>query len=122
MMPSQTPGKESSGGDAESVLPDSASLGDDLHMNSKILVSFIFYLPFSKLHLIIVYLNLRFLCVLELQFPNFTFDLFCKSCECLVDLSVSEGTFSLTLFHTEIVTLLTKSLLHLNLLTKINLK
>lgn len=31
IMPSQTPGKESSGGDAESVLPDSASLGDDLH-------------------------------------------------------------------------------------------
>lgn len=31
VMPSQTPGKESSGGDAESVLPDSASLGDDLH-------------------------------------------------------------------------------------------
>lgn len=31
MMPSQTPGKESSGGDAESVIPDSASLGDDLH-------------------------------------------------------------------------------------------
>lgn len=34
MMPSQTPGKESSGGDAESVMPDSASLGDDLHLNS----------------------------------------------------------------------------------------
>uniref|UniRef100_A0A0K8W3Y0 UHRF1-binding protein 1-like n=1 Tax=Bactrocera latifrons TaxID=174628 RepID=A0A0K8W3Y0_BACLA len=34
VMPSPTPGKESSGGDAESVLPDSASLGDDLHMNS----------------------------------------------------------------------------------------
>lgn len=33
-MPSQTPGKESSGGDAESVLPDSASLGDDLHFNN----------------------------------------------------------------------------------------
>ncbi|XP_030238597.1 UHRF1-binding protein 1-like isoform X3 [Drosophila navojoa] len=33
VMPSPTPGKESSGGDAESVLPDSASLGDDLHMN-----------------------------------------------------------------------------------------
>lgn len=31
VMPSQTPGKESSGGDGESVLPDSASLGDDLH-------------------------------------------------------------------------------------------
>lgn len=30
VMPSQTPGKESSGGDGESVLPDSASLGDDL--------------------------------------------------------------------------------------------
>ncbi|ALC39333.1 CG34126 [Drosophila busckii] len=34
VMPSPTPGKESSGGDAESVLPDSASLGDDLHMHS----------------------------------------------------------------------------------------
>lgn len=33
-MPSQTPGKESSGCDAESVVPDSASLGDDLHYNS----------------------------------------------------------------------------------------
>uniref|UniRef100_A0A1A9WW98 Chorein N-terminal domain-containing protein n=1 Tax=Glossina brevipalpis TaxID=37001 RepID=A0A1A9WW98_9MUSC len=33
VMPSPTPGKESSGGDAESVLPDSASLGDDLHLN-----------------------------------------------------------------------------------------
>lgn len=31
VMPSQTPGKESSGGDGESVLPDSASLGEDLH-------------------------------------------------------------------------------------------
>ena len=32
VMPSQTPGKESSGGgDGDSVLPDSASLGDDLH-------------------------------------------------------------------------------------------
>lgn len=34
VMPSQTPGKESSAGDGESVLPDSASLGDDLLMNS----------------------------------------------------------------------------------------
>lgn len=34
MMPSQTPGKESSGGDAESVIPDSASLGDDLHISN----------------------------------------------------------------------------------------
>lgn len=34
VMPSQTPGKESSGGDAESVLPDSASVGDDLHTNN----------------------------------------------------------------------------------------
>lgn len=34
VMPSQTPGKESSGcGDAESVIPDSASLGDDLHIS-----------------------------------------------------------------------------------------
>lgn len=32
-MPSQTPGKESSGGDGESVIPDSASLGDDLQNN-----------------------------------------------------------------------------------------
>lgn len=41
VMPSPTPGKESSGGDAESVLPDSASLGDDLHMNSKDYISFV---------------------------------------------------------------------------------
>lgn len=34
VMPSQTPGKESSGGDGESVLPDSASLGDDLLLNA----------------------------------------------------------------------------------------
>lgn len=34
VMPSQTPGKESTGGDGESVMPDSASLGDDLHFNS----------------------------------------------------------------------------------------
>lgn len=34
VMPSQTPGKESSGGDGESVLPDSASLGDDLQINT----------------------------------------------------------------------------------------
>lgn len=35
VMPSQTPGKESSGcGDGESVLPDSASLGDDLHTHN----------------------------------------------------------------------------------------
>lgn len=33
VMPSQTPGKESSGGDVESVMPDSASLGDDLQIN-----------------------------------------------------------------------------------------
>lgn len=40
IMPSPTPGKESSGGDAESVLPDSASLGDDLHTNRKIFLVF----------------------------------------------------------------------------------
>lgn len=34
VMPSQTPGKESTGGDGESVLPDSASLGDDLHSST----------------------------------------------------------------------------------------
>lgn len=35
VMPSQTPGKESSGcGDAESVIPDSVSLGDDLHIGN----------------------------------------------------------------------------------------
>lgn len=35
VMPSQTPGKESSGcGDGESVMPDSASLGDDLHIGN----------------------------------------------------------------------------------------
>ena len=47
-MPSPTPGKESSGGDAESVLPDSASLGDDLHMNSKIYFCFFRILSFSN--------------------------------------------------------------------------
>lgn len=31
VMPSQTPGKESSGGDGESIIPDSISLGGDLH-------------------------------------------------------------------------------------------
>lgn len=36
VMPSQTPGKESTGGDGESVMPDSASLGDDLHFNSAV--------------------------------------------------------------------------------------
>lgn len=36
VMPSQTPGKESNGGDGESVLPDSASLGDDLHFNNTV--------------------------------------------------------------------------------------
>lgn len=35
-MPSQTPGKESSGGDGESVIPDSASLGDDLQNNGNL--------------------------------------------------------------------------------------
>lgn len=35
VMPSQTPGKESTGGDGESVMPDSASLGDDLHFNAQ---------------------------------------------------------------------------------------
>lgn len=34
VMPSQTPGKESSGGDGESVMPDSASLGDDLNTSN----------------------------------------------------------------------------------------
>lgn len=34
VMPSQTPGKESSGCDAESVVPDSASLGEDLHITN----------------------------------------------------------------------------------------
>lgn len=29
-MPSQSPGKESSGGDVESVIPDSSSLQDDV--------------------------------------------------------------------------------------------
>lgn len=46
-MPSPTPGKESSGGDAESVLPDSASLGDDLLINSKsVILIFIYFLSF----------------------------------------------------------------------------
>lgn len=48
VMPSPTPGKESSGGDAESVLPDSASLGDDLHMNSKIYFRFFRILSFRN--------------------------------------------------------------------------
>lgn len=47
IMPSPTPGKESSGGDAESVLPDSASLGDDLHTNRKISFSFHFHFYIS---------------------------------------------------------------------------
>lgn len=47
-MPSPTPGKESSGGDAESVLPDSASLGDDLLINSKSVVLFYLF-PFLLL-------------------------------------------------------------------------
>lgn len=34
VMPSQTPGKESSGGDVESVFPDSSSLGDELVGNN----------------------------------------------------------------------------------------
>lgn len=34
VMPSQTPGKESSGGDIESVFPDSSSLGDELIGNN----------------------------------------------------------------------------------------
>lgn len=38
VMPSQTPGKESSGGDGESVMPDSASLGDDLLTNGSAVV------------------------------------------------------------------------------------
>lgn len=34
VMPSQTPGKESSGGDGESIIPDSISLAGDLHTKS----------------------------------------------------------------------------------------
>lgn len=39
VMPSQTPGKESTAGDIESVFPDSVSLGDDLHINAATNVS-----------------------------------------------------------------------------------
>lgn len=35
VMPSQCPGKESSGGDLESVLPDSSSIGDDILVGSE---------------------------------------------------------------------------------------
>lgn len=45
VMPSQTPGKESSGGDGESVLPDSASLGDDLLTNGSAVVPLRQYAP-----------------------------------------------------------------------------
>lgn len=51
VMPSQSPGKESSGGDIESVVPDSSSLQDDgtsqwqstgsaVNVNSAVLVSY----------------------------------------------------------------------------------
>lgn len=36
VMPSQCPGKESSGGDMESVIPDSSSLADDVVTNPSI--------------------------------------------------------------------------------------
>ena len=36
VMPSQNPGKESSGGDVESVIPDSSSLADDVVTNTSI--------------------------------------------------------------------------------------
>lgn len=52
-MPSPTPGKESSGGDAESVLPDSASLGDDLLINSKSVILF-YLIPFLFLFSVFV--------------------------------------------------------------------
>lgn len=39
VMPSPTPGKESTAGDIESVFPDSVSLADDLHMHSATNVS-----------------------------------------------------------------------------------
>lgn len=35
VMPSQTPGKETNGDTESVILPDSASLGDDLHLNRK---------------------------------------------------------------------------------------
>lgn len=36
VMPSQTPGKESSGADLESVIPDTSSLADDVVTNPSI--------------------------------------------------------------------------------------
>lgn len=36
VMPSQTPGKESSGADLESVIPDSSSIADDIVTNPSI--------------------------------------------------------------------------------------
>lgn len=36
VMPAQVPGKESSGGDLESVIPDSSSLIDDQNTNTSI--------------------------------------------------------------------------------------
>ena len=36
VMPSQTPGKESSGADLESVIPDTSSLADDIVTNPSI--------------------------------------------------------------------------------------
>lgn len=44
VMPSQTPGKETSGDTESVILPDSASLGDDLHLNRKIFLLFKFSL------------------------------------------------------------------------------
>lgn len=36
VMPAQCPGKESSGGDLESVIPDSSSIADDVVTNTSI--------------------------------------------------------------------------------------
>lgn len=61
-MPSPTPGKESSGGDAESVLPDSASLGDDLLINSKsvILIFLLHFVLSWFLLILLLYAKIRF--------------------------------------------------------------
>lgn len=65
VMPSQTPGKETSGDTESVILPDSVSLGDDLHINSK---SFLSCSSILSLSLVI---SLRFdyiQCVLSFRF------------------------------------------------------
>lgn len=54
VMPSQSPGKESSGGDLESVLPDSSSIGDDILVGSKYYFSIIHFQQVLTHFLIVV--------------------------------------------------------------------